>query len=521
MRLSTISAVWLFVETCVASPAVSSNTIRASTGYYTGKLNDTYPNVREFLNVPFGQSTAGKNRFMPPKPMPLSSRHFDSTEYAKACPQYVSSIPSIWSEQIPQYLQYWGTPNLTAGESAVFATEDCLSLAIWTPSNATAWSNLPVALFWTGGGFQTNGILVPGQLGAPWVSRSQSHIVVTINYRMNILGFPNAAGLKEQNLGLLDQRLSLEWVRDNIRYFGGDPSRIMIWGQSAGAESVDYHNYAFYEDPIAHALFAESGSCLAFGSGDDWTHSNFSFVAKNLGCDYPTDGMKELQCMQSLDYNDLINFMGQYTDNGTQPAIHFSPIPDEKIVFSNYTARYQSGMVTKAPMIYSSVANEGGSLSPYPIHHVERGPNQADANLITEEVLCGAANSSILRATQGLVTYRYQYAGNWTNQDPLPWMGAYHSSDLVMLFGTYADGEGPVVEPLESKTSKKMEDLVLSFIEDPYNGPPSMGWPQFDPTAKNGGTMLRFGADGKVVQSVDANKVQAVCFGKGKYNPFP
>jgi carboxylesterase type B len=109
-------------------------------------------------------------------------------------------------------VQYWGNDNLTAGESAVFATEDCLSLAIWTPINATSSSNLPVALFWTGGGFQTNGILVPGQLPPGWVSKSQKHIVVTINYRMNIMGFPNAAGLYDQNLGIMDTRLSLEWV---------------------------------------------------------------------------------------------------------------------------------------------------------------------------------------------------------------------------------------------------------------------------------------------------------------------
>ena len=225
--------------------------------------------------------------------------------------------------------------------------------------------------------------------------------------------------------------------------------------------------------------------------------------------------------MQGLDYNDIINFIGQYTDAGTEPGISFGPIADDRLVFTNYTDRYAAGQVTKAPMIYSSVANEGGSLAPYPLHHLQQGPNQTVANAITEGVICGAANSSILRAGIDLVTYRYQYAGNWTNQDPLPWMGAYHSSDLVMLFGTYNSGVAPSTQPLEAQTSEKMEDLVLAFIEDPYNGPPAMGWPQFDPSASNGGTMLRFGADGKVVQEVDANVVQAVCFGEGPYDPFP
>ena len=164
MRRCSLSFLSFLLQSSVGAPNLSSTTVRASTEYYTGQINENYTNVREFLNVPYGETTAGKNRFMPPIAVPMSDRHFDATEYAKACPQYVSAIPSVWNQQIPQYLQYWGTPNNSAGESAVFATEDCLSLAIWTPANATAWSNLPVALFWTGGGFQTNGILVPGQL---------------------------------------------------------------------------------------------------------------------------------------------------------------------------------------------------------------------------------------------------------------------------------------------------------------------------------------------------------------------
>ena len=102
-------------------------------------------------------------------------------------------------------------------------------------------------------------------------------------------------------------------------------------------------------------------------------------MAKNVGCDFPDNAQQELKCMQKVDYNDIvrtpyrnhetvavpetstdalkINFMGQYQDNSTlvstdQPSISFSTIADERLVFKNYTARYQSGMVTKAPMIY-------------------------------------------------------------------------------------------------------------------------------------------------------------------------
>jgi len=88
--------------------------------------------------------------------------------------------------------------------------------------------------------------------------------------------------------------------------------------------------------------------------------------------------------MQKVDYNRIINFMGQCQNNSTlvnktQPPTSFSAIADEKIVFSNYSERIQSGRVTKAPIIYSNVANEGGSLGPYPASnpHVLVNPKQS------------------------------------------------------------------------------------------------------------------------------------------------
>jgi carboxylesterase type B len=206
-------------------------------------------------------------------------------------------------------LIYDGNENTTSGLFAQESSEDCLSLAIWTPANATSASSLPVIMFMTGGGFVTGGIQIPYQLPQRWVSRTQAHIVVTINYRVNIMGFPNAAGLEEQNLGLLDQRAALEWIRNNIRSFGGNPSAITLWGQSAGAASTDFQNYAFYHDPIVRGFFQESGSVINRVNNPDYDHTNFTFVAKNLGCDFSCNASAELECMRKVPIDQIENFV--------------------------------------------------------------------------------------------------------------------------------------------------------------------------------------------------------------------
>jgi hypothetical protein len=217
------------------------------------------------------------------------------------------------------------------------------------------------------------------------------------------------------------------------------------------------HQYAYYDDPIAHATFAESGSVMAFTpSAYDTKHTNFTFVAKNLGCDFPKNATKELRCLQQKSFHSIINFMGQYQDNSTlvnpsQPRLSFNTVIDEKLVFSNYTARYAAGKVTKAPMIYSSVANEGGSLVAFPASNPSKGVNQTAANMVTEGVICGAAKSSILRTQAGLKTYRYQYAGNWSNQDPLPWMGAVSplGPSIIFILPCVTSGIDQLQVPLE------------------------------------------------------------------------
>ena len=101
------------------------------------------------------------------------------------------------------------------------------------------------------------------------------------------------------NLGLLDQRAAIEWVRDNIANFGGDPQKMYLWGQSSGAASVDYYNYAWYQDPIVKGLIMHSGSVFATGTSKDATHMNFTAAAHSVGCERDS-AAEELACMRTV-----------------------------------------------------------------------------------------------------------------------------------------------------------------------------------------------------------------------------
>ena len=94
----------------------------------------------------------------------------------------------------------------------------------------------PVLVWLYGGGFHSGGICDASEQGALWAAE-QNVVIVSINYRLNIFGFPGAPGLR-QNLGLLDQRLAIEWIRDDIHAFGGDPRRLVLFGHSAGGVSM-------------------------------------------------------------------------------------------------------------------------------------------------------------------------------------------------------------------------------------------------------------------------------------------
>jgi carboxylesterase type B len=496
-----------------------------STGTYTGLIDSKFPKTRQFRSIAFAQPPILSRRWLPPQKLPLSTEHYDSYNFPPSCPQFVSKIPTLNNQYFAKgTLVNNGNQNDTSGLSGANTSEDCLYLAVWTPANATIHSKLPVLFFMSGGGFSTGGIDISYQLPTDWIERSQSHLVVTINYRVNIFGFPNARGLADQNLGTLDQRAALEWVRDNIVPFGGDPEKITLWGQSAGSMSADAHAHAFYDEPIASAYFLQSGTVFTSPAVTDTTYSNFSFVARKSGCQFDNDsgGIAELECMRQVPFDKIENLIGQYGDSGQHPALNFIPVVDESIIFSDYEARARSGKVAHRPTIISNTANEMSSMIPLPSNLTE-GPDQG--LVLAYDVamwICPTYNSTIERSRLGIPVFRYQHAGTYPNLNPFKWLGAYHGSDVPMNFGTYGFLTNLAnTSKFEAEVSRKMQDHILAFAKDPYHGPQKIGWKPIVASNRFGGEVIRFGANGSVIQYVNGIEVDGTCQGVGTYNAFP
>lgn len=510
-------------------------TVQTDTGTFTGLIDPDFPHTRQWRAIPFAEPPIASRRWLPPQKVVSSLKHRYATKFPASCPQFVSAVESMWNLPLTKgNLIYNGAQNDTSGLTGEATSEDCLYLAVWAPRKADIpKEGLPVLFFMTGGGFVMGGIELPWQIPTSWVERSKSHIVVAINYRLNIFGFPNARGLTEQNLGILDQRAALEWVRDNIAAFGGDPTRIMQWGRSAGSSATDIHAYAYYKDPIAQSYYMESGTVFSTNPvKPDPVFSNFTFVARNVGCGNPCGGQcknedefgaAELDCMRQVSMIQISNFIGKYADEAKTPPLRFSITVDDRVVFSDYHARSGAGKFARRPAILSFTANEFSSLMPWPKNDLEKGPDQATVTAFTVSGwACALFNSTVYRNRLDVPVFRFQYAAEFPNLNVYDWLGAYHNAETPLVFGTYGllDHIANTTK-LQVEVSHSIQDRILAFAKDPFHGPQKLGWkPSIsDPSD---GRYLRFGgSSGKAWVNVDSVEIDGACLGTHVYNPFP
>ncbi len=216
---------------------MTDNVIRTISGDVQGDMVD---GVRRWRGVPYARA----ERFAAPQPVEPWSGVRDARSFAPQCPQM------------------FGKSEKHAFYAAPDHGEDCLALNIWVPEAGSDTGHKPVYV-WIHGGAFVAGSTNPYD-GAK-LARDGDIIVVTLNYRLGVLGFVNfgdVLGLPDipSNLGIRDQIAALEWVRDNIAAFGGDPARVTIGGQSAGSMSVSLLMLAAKSAPLFHGAVMQSGA---------------------------------------------------------------------------------------------------------------------------------------------------------------------------------------------------------------------------------------------------------------------
>lgn len=255
----------------------------------------------------------------------------------------------------------------------------------------------------------------------------------------------------------------------------------------------------------------DSGTAFLPIGTNESTHTSFTAVASRFNCS--TNPAEQLACLRQIPPADLESALGNDPNYGTPTQLSFNPVVDDRTKFANYTTQTLERKFSRLPAIIGTNTNDGMAFQPYPNDAATMAPNQTEANAITTSLfLCPADQTTKLRYEAGATTYRYLYAGNFSNVSPRFWQGAYHSSEVPLIMGTSGQFRGNNTA-FESSVSEKMQDLWVAFISDPKGGLEKAGWNAYTP----GGDAVVFGNKDVVVGSIGVAELEAPCIGlKGK-----
>ncbi|KAK0721180.1 Alpha/Beta hydrolase protein [Apiosordaria backusii] len=462
--------------------------VSTSSGLITGHIAPNTECVMEFLGIPYAKPPVGDLRFAPPQKAFTPDLSYNASAFGYDCP-LTPSKPVNYPGFYPQAQRIL---NYFASAAGTPQSEDCLTLNIWTKpiSNTTSDSTLkPVLIFFYGGRFTIGNTNTPFYNGANFAS-AQDIIIITVNYRLNIFGFPGSPTLPSQNLGLRDQRLAVEWVRDNIPRFGGDPSKITLFGQSSGGVSVDYWAYAYPTDPIAHGLVAHSGTAFSFPSNTNPVQeSNWNTVVSAVNCSSPTPPSTVLSCMRTLPWQTLLSAASAIKPaKSTSPLRSippFYPTPDNVTVFSpsSYLSLTRSGQFAPIPVLLGNTDNEAGyyRIPAFAQNITSPTPSQIISSFLLESFTCPVLHQASARTRQNIPAYVYRYFADWENTRLYPTSGAYHGVDLHMVFGGSEEVSGLSASKDQRVLTGLMQRAWWAFADDPENGLGRwVGWPRFE-----------------------------------------
>ncbi|CAG7565103.1 unnamed protein product [Fusarium equiseti] len=315
----------------VIAEVISAASPKAKTlnGTYIGKHISSW-NQDAFLGIPYAQSPTGDLRFKWPQSLSTSfDEERTATEYGDSC---------------MQYSQNWTM------------SEDCLSINVIRPAGKPK-KLLPVLVWIYGGGLSAGSSADPQYNLSGIVKVSQDIkepiLAVSFNYRLGMWGFLQNFNLLREgnaNAGLLDQRLALRWIKENIEAFGGDPDRVVVWGESAGAQSIAYHMFSFdgQDEKLYHGAILESGGITGAQVHDlSYYTVPFENLTRTVGCWNAKD---QLGCLRGLDEKTLYE---------ARPSFVWNPLID-----GTYLTGYPSQLIrerkfSSVPSIIGANTDEG------------------------------------------------------------------------------------------------------------------------------------------------------------------
>jgi para-nitrobenzyl esterase len=463
-----------------ATVRADSLTVKTVQGKVTGKtINDG--KVKAFLGLPYAAPPVGDLRWKAPQPPAIWKSERDATKYGAHCAQGHVFADMVFEDSGP--------------------SEDCLYLNVYAPASAKEKSKLPVMFWIHGGGYSGGASSEPRHNGDFLPTRGV--VLVTFNYRLGVFGFLATTDLAREangaagNYGLLDMVAALQWVKANIKQFGGDPDNVTIFGESAGSFAVSTLMAAAPAQGLFQKAIGESGGA-------------FSDVlpTSTLEAREKTDG----EWVASLGATNLAELRALSTDKileaaGVRGAPHFSTVIDGKLLTEPVPDTYAAGKQAHVPLLAGWNRDEGAAQAngmtaeKWKAFAADHFPER------TEEFLQLYPGDTDEQAVQSATAYggdSFIAFGTWkwieahrkTGASPVfryhmelaappskfhPGSFAFHSDDIEYVFGTLDTRPGAVWRPEDRKLSEQMMSYWTNFAKtgDP-NGTGVPEWPKYD-----------------------------------------
>ena len=300
-------------------------------------LDDVYT----YLGIPYGASTAGENRFMPPQEPASWEGIRPAMFYGNDAPQ---GHENKWKNNSSTFTDHWNYYDYS---------EDCLNLNVWTP--APDGKKRPVLVWMHGGGFAAgNSIEQDGYHGAN-LARSGDIVFVSVNHRLNVFGFSDLSSAgpafaHSGNVGVLDLVAALKWVHNNIENFGGDPGNVTIMGQSGGGAKVCDVLAMPCSEGLVHKVVGLSGNAIT-AADPVASKALGAAILKKVG-----GNVKKLQEMPWEEYYALANGVAAEIGAGGMMG-GFAPIADGEILPKEFFAD-KNAASAKVPLMLCTTTSE-------------------------------------------------------------------------------------------------------------------------------------------------------------------